>query len=433
MLKPSLAAGVAAGALLLGLAAPASAARHPAPSFNFNPISGSAYGQQSTTWTEPFVLPRNCTQELVSDETVLDIYKDADDLTDMNTLNETGRRAGRYLYRTHEVGSNGSVSVVDLRTGKTKVLVQDAGYRRLDGLRWTPWGTLLFAEETAGGRLFEAFLDYKDPSIAVRVEERRELGIMRHEGIGVDNQGNVYVIDELNGGAIYRFVPRTRGDLSRGQLYALRLNGLTNAQQAWNQTTYSEKVGAYTWVPLDMNLATKDAKAAADAVNATEFGRPEDVEVIGRTLYVANTSEDRVVAIDLKARVLDSFVETGQNVPVEVAPAAVPATATAKTGFNGPDNLAAGPRGELWIVEDNVPSDIWVASRDRDWDGSADTVELFASLKDPGAEGSGIYFSKDKRTLYVNVQHPTKALADGTWAISCGPINGQDRPKRNRL
>jgi hypothetical protein len=45
-------------------------------------------------------------------------------------------------------------------------------------------------------------------------------------------------------------------------------------------------------------------------------------------------------------------------------------------------------------------------------------VELFASLKDAGAEGTGIYFGKDPRTLYVNVQHPDKPLADGTWIIT---------------
>ena len=46
---------------------------------------------------------------------------------------------------------------------------------------------------------------------------------MRHEGIGADQDGAVYIIDELNGGSIYRFVPTVRGDLSDGQLYALRL------------------------------------------------------------------------------------------------------------------------------------------------------------------------------------------------------------------
>jgi secreted PhoX family phosphatase len=147
-------------------------------------------------------------------------------------------------------------------------------------------------------------------------------------------------------------------------------------------------------------------------VNATEFGRPEDVQVIDNVLYVANTSEDRVVAIDLKRGELSGFVQSGVNAPVEEAAAGV-------TGFNNPDNLAKGPNGELWIVEDNIPSDIWVARRDRDRDGVADRVRLFASLKDSAAEGTGIYFGKDPRTLYVNVQHPAKPLADGTWAIIC--------------
>ena len=400
----------AVGMLGLGFAPQASAGNGP---MNFDPIAGSAYGQQTTAWTEPFLVPDGCTQQLVSDETVLDIYPGVDDLTDMNVSNESGRDASRYLYRTHEVGSNGSLSVVDLRTGETKILVQDAGYRRLDGLTWTPWGTLLFAEETAGGRLFEAFLDPKDPSVVTRVEARPEAGIMRHEGIGADRDGSVYVIDELNGGSVYKFVPTTRGDLSDGQLYALKLTGLTDAQQVWNPNTYADKVGSFEWVPLDMALVVQDADAASNAVQATEFGRPEDVQIIQNVLYVANTSEDRVVAIDLRTNELTGFVQSGVNVPVEDEAAGI-------TGFNSPDNLAAGPAGQLWIVEDNTPSDIWVTSRQNGRDGVADEVELFASLVDPGAEASGIYFGRDPHSLYVNIQHPDKPLADGTWAITCG-------------
>ncbi len=408
------AVAAAAAGLTIGLAPDASAGNGPMP---FEPISGSVYGQQTTNWTEPFLLPEGCSQQLVSDETVLDIYPGVDDLTDMNVTNESGRKAGRYLYRTHEVGTNGSVSVVDLKTGATKVLTQHAGYRRLDGLTWTPWGTVLFAEETAGGRLFEAFLDPKDPSVATRVEARPELGIMRHEGIGADQDGAVYIIDELNGGSIYRFVPTVRGDLSDGQLYALRLTGLDDDEQVWNEATYSNKVGAFEWVPLDMAAVVQDADAASNAVHATEFGRPEDVQLIKNVLYVANTTEDRVIAINLSTNQLTGFVQSGVNLPVENEAAGV-------TGFNSPDNLAAGPTGELWIVEDNEPSDIWVASKKTN-DGVAAKVELFASLLDPDAEGTGIYFGKDPHTLYVNIQHPAKPLADGTWAIICSPAGGK--------
>ena len=144
---------------------------------------------------------------------------------------------------------------------------------------------------------------------------------------------------------------------------------------------------------------------------ATEFGRPEDVQLIGQKLYVANTSEDRVIEIDLAKQTVSGFVEKGVNVPAENQ-------ATKVTGFNNPDNLAVGPDGRLWIVEDNDFSDIWVAGLDNDHDGVADSVELFASLKDQSAETSGVYFGKDPKTVFVNIQHPGKDLADGTWAIT---------------
>ena len=399
----------AAAAALVGLAGPAYAANGP---FAFEPIDGSAYGQQTAAWDLPLVAPDGFTQELVADETVLDIYGGgSDDLTDMNVQNETGVDAGRYLIRTHEVGSNGAVSVVDLQTGETHVVAQDPGFRRLDGIEWTAWGTVLFAEETGGGRLFEGFFDPKNPFAQMEWVARPEVGILRHEGIGAMADGTVFVIDELNGGSIYKFVPTTRGDLSDGQLYALKVTGLGDAEQKWSSGTYLQKAGAFEWVALDMDQVVVDADAAANAVGASEFGRPEDVEIIGQTVYVANTSEDRVVAIDLQKNVLNTFVHAGDNVPVENRGAGV-------TGFNGPDNLAKSADGRLWVVEDNVPSDIWATTPDTDGDGAADEVELFASLKDPGAEISGIYFGKDPKTLFFNIQHPAKELADGTWKIT---------------
>ena len=46
----------------------------------------------------------------------------------------------------------------------------------------------------------------------------------------------------------------TRGDLSDGQLYALKLTDLTDDEQVWSSSTYEAKVGAFEWVALDMDL-----------------------------------------------------------------------------------------------------------------------------------------------------------------------------------
>ena len=79
-------------------------------------------------------------------------------------------------------------------------------------------------------------------------------------------------------------------------------------------------------------------------------------------------------------------------------------------GLYSPDNLASDTAGNLYIVEDNSPADIWVAGKDLDGDGAADDVSLFATLTTPGAEGTGIYFARTMPgAMFVNVQH----AADG--------------------
>ncbi len=409
---------------------------------SFNPIPGSAYGMENDAdiATTPWVIPGGYVQSIVSDETSLDLYV-ANDWHDMNTVNETGKHAGRYMYRTHEVrggaigndgnsaridgGSGGAVTVVDLETGITKEVGGRADWEALDGIVWTPWQTILFAEEAGttarpdpdapnatSGLVYELKLDKHDPMSAERVGVRPLLGALAHEGIEIDAEGNVYVIDEDRRGSIYKFVPDNYGDLSSGQLYALKvMNGA--------------KTGAAEWVALDMAQAQIRAHAAATAVGATEYCRPEDIERIDGTLYVALTCEDvdnaantsgrgAVMAVQLGEKPVVSYVvAAGKNAPVENQAAGI-------TGFKGPDNLANGPDGKLWIVEDNAFSDIWVydpRSKDANGDGYKDGVYLFASLKDKPAEGTGIYFGRDPHTLFVNVQHSGTGN-DKTMAIT---------------
>ena len=73
----------------------------------FDPISASAYNEATSDATilnsEPWVIPQGYRQVIVSDESALDIYPGMSDWNDMNTVNETRKHAGRYMYRTHEV------------------------------------------------------------------------------------------------------------------------------------------------------------------------------------------------------------------------------------------------------------------------------------------------------------------------------------------
>ena len=376
----------------------------------------------------PLAIPRGFHQRVVSDESDLDIYPGKPDWNDMNTVNETGKDAGRYLYRTHEVrpyrfgginnfiaAGGGAVSVVDLKTGKARVLAQRGDWEALDGMVWTPWHTLLFAEEVnsdkgltipdpdapgaSDGLLYEIRFADSDPATAAEITVRPLLGSLAHEGIEVDRQGRVYVIDEHSNGSIYRFVPASPGDLGTGQLYALKVED----GDAGNGT------GGASWVALDMQQVPASGRIAASRAGASRYNRPEDLEIIGDRLYVAITGEDRVLSVSLDGNpVVREFIAAGRNAPVE---------ASERTGFRKPDNLAADAAGNLWIAEDNVPSDIWVAAPDASGDGYADHVGLFGSLSTPGAEATGIYFGTDSRTLFVNIQHSADAN-DKTLAIT---------------
>ncbi len=402
---------------------------HSEDTFSFKPIKESA---NSANWnpSTPWKLPEGYTQTLVSGEANLNIYDGGrNDWPDMNTVNETGIKRGRYMYRTHEVRNvpeGGAISVIDLKTGKTKILAQNISWNAVDGIRWTPWGSLLFAEEVASGRLFEIILDPDDPATAVKVIDHPAVGRLAHEGIDIDSNGNLYVVDEHRGrstgcsgiipcgGGIYKFVPNQYGDLSSGSLYVL---GIT-------ANTRRDNTGQGEWLgPIDAS----HARESGSDFGGASYQRPEDIEIIDNKLYVAVTEgprdeygkeyyESRVISIDLKNMMVTNFVKPGVNVAVETGK---PGKVGFQTGFDSIDNLATSPDGRLVMIEDNKPSDIWFASTKATKSGASKKVDLFASLTDPAAEGTGIYFNPDDpATLYVNIQHSAAEDGDGTWAIT---------------
>jgi hypothetical protein len=394
--------------------------------FQFSPLASSAACTVGGSATAPFVLPAGFTQTIIASE------PDYADVPDMNTLNETGPRAGRYLYRVHEVGSNASLSVTDLLTGTTKTIAQRADWESLDPTVWTPWGTLLFAEETnaaqfrdpdypqaVAGLVYEVFFDAADPSVVTKVVARPAIGSKSHEGMRFDPQGNLYSISERTPGYLFKFVPDRPGDLSSGQTYVLKVTDPTG-----------DRTGGAEWIPLDRDAVEIDASAAADAVQATGYGRPEDVEIAtssgnnrggANALYVAITSEHRVLEIDLREP------PGGADHSTAYVTEYVSRTTNATPEFAMPDNLALDRAGNLYIAEDPGGSfssgkrqgdDIWVAAPNHGGQHVASpSVTRFATLTDCDAEPTGIYFDLGSSRLFVNVQHRGGDKLDKTMAI----------------
>ena len=364
--------------------------------FQFEPLLTSAACTPGGNASQPFVLPDGYAQNIIASQPQFP------DVPDMNTVNENGRQAGRFIYRTHELGSNGAVSVTDLWTGETRILAQRPEWGRLDGIVWTPWGSLLIAEERAGGLVYEI-----DPDSGTATA-RPAIGRKSHEGMRFDPQGNLYSISESNPGYIFKFVPDVSGDLSAGQSYALKIVEPTG-----------DRTGEARWLLLNQTDVEANADAAAAAVAATGYNRPEDVEIAtstgnnrggANTLYVAVTGpgDNRILAIDLRepkggqdkeTAFVSDYVRVGLNAPAD---------------FEWPDNLALDKNGNLYITEDPATApttgrgdDIWVATPAAGGDShaSASSVERFASLTDCNAEPTGIYFDLGGTTLFVHAQH----------------------------
>ena len=367
---------------------------------------------------------------------------------DMNTINESGRHRGRYLFTVYETGQSG-VQRHDLETGTTDTIWQSptpGGHVAFDACYWTPWGTLITAEESwatapAGanspyGRLFELKNPLQAPGILDPVTPLSNSGAdfvhqnviprTSHEGIQFDQAGNMYFIDELNGGNVYKYtsaarmrsVERGYADyFAAGRTFVLRV-GDGNTPNA---------TGAYTWVPFttaagaalpgaltitDVNGVTSvDARNTTNlaAFKGTDYQRPEDLQiqtVRGREyLYMTTTTTNEVYRLDLQRNTISVFANRNT---IDLATGVAVGAALAS-----PDNLAIDHEGNIYIIEDRSggeDDDIWFA-KDRNMDGDltdpGEGIGRWASNGAAGSEFSGLYFDPtDKRRAWVNIQHP---------------------------
>lgn len=420
------------------------------PFDKFQPLAASAPcpGEQAGRQAKPFVLPAGFQQQVLAQEGDPGTNTNTDNW-DMNTQNEFGKDAGRYIYRAQENrdARAGQVSVYDLQTGTSKVLAERVDWEAFDGIVWTPWGTILANEEVTksgkpdpqvpqakAGLVYEFFVDPNDPS---RLDPSREpmtapgdgttdttqdgirarpaLGSKAHEGMRFDKQGNLYGIAESRGrttagasGGIFRFVPDRAGDLSSGQLQAF--------------ASQNRQDGEGRWVELDRTKVQVDADAEAEANGANEYQRPEDVETGqstgkdrnngGNTLYVSLTEgeDEGVLAIDLSNPNRPfAYDYVGQQA----------GNASKANGFSSPDNLALDSQGNLVVMEDTggepptkkQGDDYFVAAPPEDGRHQpARTVQRFASMKDCIAEPSGPYFALEGTQKFAR-QNPDPAVA----------------------
>lgn len=367
---------------------------------------------------------------------------------DMIDSNRSGPDVGRYLFTVFETGSNTGVQRSDRWTSSTVTLwsadaasgaLRNAQY--FDASRWTPWGSLLTAQEDWGsasnrhGRLFELTNPVTATAGSGNLVHRNAVARVSHEGLAFDQHNNLYYVDEFSGGSLYRFRSATPG------VGASFFDAGINEVLRVGDGNTDGATGAFSWVPftnaagiglagsvtgIDSNgLSFVDGRATTDlaAFKGSNFNRPEDLEIQtlagGRQiLYMALTGSHQVLSIDLSTNQINSFVSR--------------ATIDAATGFavsdafSSPDNLAIDADGNIYIVEDRGSSgadSIWFVT-DSNRNGVAESVSRWASLSTVGAEPSGLYFDvANPNIAFVNVMHPADGI-DRMMQITAVPEPG---------
>ena len=359
---------------------------------------------------------------------------------DMNTLNETGPNAGRYLFTPYETGSAG-VRRLDVTTGKAETIVANGtnGFVVGDASRWTPFGTYLTAEESWGtgstkGRLFEVTRPLAAAGSTGFVE-RNIIPRVSHEGLSFDADNNLYFIDEFSGGSIYKYVSSTPTTgatfFDAGETFVLKVGagGNTDAVGAstWEKITNADgsAVNALANVTIDGNTRV-DGRIAANLAGGTNFNRPEDLEiktVAGeQKLYFAATASSTDGAGAVFAIALTDAATANVTLFANRDTLKKGTGVAVGSEFLNPDNLAIDGLGNIYIIEDQPggSADIWFAY-DIDFDGMAEALGRWASLSTLGAEPTGLYFDPFRSNVaYVNVQH-TNSDIDRTIRITAIP------------
>lgn len=377
---------------------------------------------------------------------------------------------------------NPSVQRIELGSGRVETVLR--GMDRCDGIRLTPWGTILVAEEVAEGGAYELLNPLAVTNLLAHRQEdqksdqlafRGALPTMSWEGIAILPSGVVIASDETmpgergldsDGGSIYKFIPDkpraadakpiatlNQSPLTAGKVYALQISCLSSNEQRFPKYGQGCEQGQGAWVAVRALPARNDA----DRRGATGYFRPEDLEAdplydgAGLRFCWAATGNEAAGHFGEVICALDPSPITAKTIEIKdertgfgylgeadrPTPVRVNRFILGDRDFNSFDNLAFQPgSGLLYVTEDRANGDVFACLPDGgDRDLITDACLKVMSAKDSSAEPTGLLFSADGTTAYLAIQQSDDRLmplVDGYPTDDILVISGFKVPKLER-
>lgn len=273
-------------------------------------------------------------------------------------------------------------------------------------------------------------VDPMDPK--ARPIKRSALGRFKHEGAavveGMDGRIVVYMGDDEKFEFIYKFV-------SSENWRTLRARGISPLDEGTLYVARFDADGSGEWLPLTIERPELEAKfadqadvlvnarLAATELGATPMDRPEWTTVAANgDVYCTLTNNDERKTVDaanpfapnphghiIRWRDTDDHVGTRFSWNHFMLAAN---SYDSENSFGSPDGIWADPDGRLFICTDGnqaggMPNQLLVADT-----RTAELRRLLVGV--PGCEITGITATPDRRTLFINVQHPGNGLPSVT-------------------
>jgi len=290
----------------------------------------------------------------------------------------------------------------------------------------TPWGSWLSCEETterAGdlsdkdhGYVFEVPAQAQGPVTPVPL---RAMGRFTHEAIGIDPKtGIVYMTEDRDDSAFYRFIPNDRRHLHKGgKLQALAVrdhpHALTDNRTGGVLWQAGDSFNV-DWIDLDeVESPNNDLRTRAHAKGAAQFARGEGVWFGDGELYFACTSGGIQENGQLMRYVPGPYEGTEHDATLS-GKIQLFAEPNNDLVFDYIDNVTVAPWGHIFACEDRYSDTLKNHIRILTREGK---VTTFARNTDVlNSEWAGACFSPDGSTLFVNIQNNGWTVAiTGPW------------------